>query len=338
MVTVGLDIAKTTVEAAYWHATRALPLGTFANTLPGWEQLRLAVEGAVGREASATVAVVLEPTGGYELACALWALEQPGWHVHRPNPAHVRQWAKSQGVRTKTDAQDALTLASYGAKTELPVWQPVASEVSALEQLLHRRDDVDALLHQERRRLEQLDLHPDAPPAVRASLERVLKALEEERAGLEEAIAEHLRQHAELRAAEQRLLSVPGIGARTVVPVLVTLARYHTLTRGQGDAKGLVAYVGLDPQLYQSGTSVWRPALISRQGNRRLRARLYMGALGALRGTNPVQAFYQRLVDRGKAKKVALVAAARKMVVWAWAVFTSGEAFNPAKLGHAVAP
>lgn len=337
MVTLGLDIAKTTIEAACWHAGRVLPLGSFANLPSGWEQLRAAVQ-SLDREdtgaAAEEVAVVLEPTGGYELACALWAHQQPGWHVHRPNPAHVRQWAKSQGIRAKTDAQDALALAQYGAKTELPVWQPLASEVSALEQLLHRRDDVDALLHQERRRREQLDLHPDAPPTVRASVKRLIQTLEDERAGLEQAIAEHLRQHADLHAAEQRLLTVPGIGPRNVVPLLVTLARYHTLTGGQGDAKGVVAYVGLDPQPHQSGTSVWRPALISRQGNRLLRARLYMGALGALRGANAVHAFYQRLVARGKAKKVALVAAARKLVVWAWAVFTSGEVFDPAKLVH----
>lgn len=56
-----------------------------------------------------------------------------------------------------------------------------------------------------------------------------------------------------------------------------------------------------------------------------------MGALGALRGANPVHAFYQRLIDRGKPKKLALVAAARKLLVWAWAVFTSGHAFDATK-------
>jgi transposase len=113
--------------------------------------------------------------------------------------------------------------------------------------------------------------------------------------------------------------------------LLVACERFHTLTGGQGNAKEMVAYVGLDPQPHESGTSVWRPALISRQGDRGLRARLYMGALGALRGENPVHAFSQRLVTRGKPKKVALVAAARKLLVWAWAVFTSGQVFDAAK-------
>jgi transposase len=59
-----------------------------------------------------------------------------------------------------------------------------------------------------------------------------------------------------------------------------------------------------------------------------------MGALGALRGDNPVRAFYQRVVQRGKPKKLALVAAARKLLVWAWAVFLSGQPFDTGKVGR----
>jgi transposase len=93
----------------------------------------------------------------------------------------------------------------------------------------------------------------------------------------------------------------------------------------------VVAYVGLDPHPHESGTSVLRHARMSRQADRLLRARLYMGALGTLRGDNPLHACYQRLVDRGKPKKLALLASARTLLVWAWAVFTSGRPFDAAK-------
>ena len=99
----------------------------------------------------------------------------------------------------------------------------------------------------------------------------------------------------------------------------------------------MVAYVGLDPQPHESGISVRRPARISRQGDRSLRARLYMGALGALRGDTPLHAFYQRLVDRGKPKKLALLAAARKLLVWAWAVFNSTQPFAASRTVKLVA-
>jgi len=336
MLTVGVDVAKATLEAALWQEGRAVRLGRFEQTAAGWGALRDAIVAqprpVMDREA---VAIVLEPTGGYELAVALWARQQSGWQVHRPNPARVRAWARSQGLRAKTDRQDALLLARFGASAQpaLSVWQPLTSEVSELEQLLRRRDDVKDLLERERRRQEQLGVRPDASTTVRVSVERLLKTLEDELADLERAITEHIQQHTQLQAAAVRLRTVPGVGARVALPLLVVCERFHALTGGEGDAKGVVAYVGLDPQLYESGVSVRRAAGISRKGDRLLRARLYMGALGALRGDNPVRAFYQRLVQRGKPKKLALVAAARKLLVWAWAVFLSGQPFDAGKVG-----
>lgn len=168
MLTVGVDSAKATLEATAWQQGRAVRLGTFAQTADGWAALRDAVvrlqrppTGCAGRGAADTdqepVALVLEPTGGYELAFALWARRQPGWQVHRPNPARVRAWAHSQGLRAKTDRQDAALLARFGASAQpaLAVWQPLASEVSELDQVLRRRDDVADALRRERQRHEQ---------------------------------------------------------------------------------------------------------------------------------------------------------------------------------------
>lgn len=300
------------------------------NRPAGWEQLERALRGRLSAEALATLEVVLEPTGGYELALALWA-SQRGWKVHQPNPARVREWARSQGRRAKTDRQDALVLAQYGAGRALPVWQPLPSEVSELEALLRRREDLAGLLQQERNRGQQVKVRPGMHQAVPKSLERVIGVLEEELAQIEQAIADHTARHAQMQQTCLLLRRVPGVGAKNVVPLFVLLARWQTLTGGQGSSRGLVALVGLDPQRYESGTRVSRRASISRQGDPRLRRSLYMGALGALRGDNPVRAFYQRLVGRGKAKKVALVAAMRKVLVWAWAVFHSGLPFDAAK-------
>jgi Transposase IS116/IS110/IS902 family len=116
-----------------------------------------------------------------------------------------------------------------------------------------------------------------------------------------------VQQHATLRTNKQRLLTVPGVGPRVALPLLVAGERSHALAgaqgTAQGTAKGVVAYVGLDPQPHESGASSWQRARISRPGDRSLRARLSMGALGALRGDNPVYAFYQRLVARGKPRQ-----------------------------------
>ncbi len=336
----GVAIAKATLEATAWREGRAVRLGTFAQTADGWVALRDAVVGLQGSPAVSAgrgpedadrepVALVREPTGGYELAFALWARRQPGWQVHRPNPA--RAWARRQGLRAKTDRQEALLFARFGAQPTLSVWQPLASAVSELDQGLRRRDEVADGLRRARQRHEQLGGRPAASRTVQASVERLLQTLENELADRERAMAEQVQRHATLQAAEQRLRRVPGVGARVALPLLVACERYHALAGGQGTAKGMVADGGLDPQPPASGVSVRHRALIARQGDRLLRARLYLGALGALRGENPLHAFYQRLVDRGKPKKLALIAAARKLLAWAWAVFSSGQPFDAAK-------
>lgn len=133
MFTIGVDIAKATLEAAAWHpgqTGQARRLGSFKQTSTGWTALRDAIAQLTASahpeptEAEGTeqepVAVVLEPTGGYELAFALWARQQPGWQVYRPHPARVRAWARSQGLRAKTDRQDALLLARFGFQRPAP--------------------------------------------------------------------------------------------------------------------------------------------------------------------------------------------------------------------------
>jgi len=331
MTSLGIDVSKDSLALALWQQGQVVTVASVPNTPEGWAQLPTRVRAPGGAGATTSVAVVLEPTGGYELGGALWA-HQHGWQVHRPNPRLVRDWAKGEGHRAKSDRLDAKVLARYGAKQQPPVWQPLLSHVSELEAWLRRRDDVTGLLQQERNRQQQITVRPGMHREVPASVERVIGVLEEELRQIEQAIADHLAQHPDLAQGRARLLTVPGLGQQNVLPVLVLLCRWQTLTAGQGESKGLVADAGLDPQPYESGTSVKKPAPISRMGERNVRRLLYMGALGATRGDNPARAFYQRLVGRGKAKKLALVAAARKILIWAWAVFQAGTVFDPAKL------
>ena len=90
-----------------------------------------------------------------------------------------------------------------------------------------------------------------------------------------------------------------------------------------------MAYTGLDPQTHESGTSVHKPARISRMGNDQMRRRLYLAAFGGVRAKHgPLREFYQRLVGRGKAKKLAITAAARKILTWAWAVYRTDTDFD----------
>lgn len=325
-VYVGIDMAAASFEAAVWQAGRTRRLGGFANTPAGLAACAQAVTGLAGE---ASVWLIVEPTGGYEQAWLNLALEA-GWRISRPNPRQVRHWIKGQGGRAKTDRLDADHLAAFGAQQQPPVWHPLPPAVQALDDLLARRADLEASLRQERNR-QASAARNGTHPAVAASLAAVLTALQAALTQVETAITQHLAQQPDLQAQVRLLRSVPGVGAKTVLPLLVLLTRWQVLTDGQGLAKSLVAYVGLDPQTAQSGTSLQGPGMISRMGNKAVRHWLFMSALGGKRGRNPLRAFFERLVGRGKPKKVALVACMRKILIWAWAVFRQQTPFDPTR-------
>lgn len=325
---VGIDMAKASLTAAAVWQTERVALGEFSNDTAGFTALASTVQAAQVRAGAEHVQWVVEPTGGYELPLVTFAHDQD-WSISLPNPRQVRQWAQGTGHRAKTDRQDALLLARFGAAQQPAPHRPLAIEVSELDSLLQRRQDLEQMIQQEKNRLGAMGGRPGIAAPVITNLEQVLQALQEALQAVEQAIADHQQQHDHLRNDAQRLLALPGIGRKIVLPLLVQLHRWQTLTAGQGTVKGFTAFVGLDPQPYESGSSVRKRSSISKMGNATLRRLLYMGALSAVHGQNPLQTFYQRLVGRGKAKKLVVVAAARKLLSWAWILFSRQADWNP---------
>ena len=327
---VGIDVAKATITVALWEDGAGLVLGTYPNSEAGITACVDEVRRAQQRTGAAAVQLALEPTAGYELRAARTLVEQ-GWEVCMVNPVQVRDWAKSQGRRAKTDAQDAVMLARFVAERPSRPWRPLPRPVSELDSLLRRQEDLADLLRQEVNRRSGLAARPGSAAAVTASVERVIAELERALASIKAAIQAQLVAYPDLQRQARQLRTVPGVGERNVLWLLVLLHRWHTLTSGAGRTKSLVAYVGLDPRPFESGTSVRRRATISRMGATHLRRRLFLGAFGGVRGKTALRQFYERLVGRGKPKFVALIAAARKLLVWAWAVFRTGSDFDPQK-------
>ncbi|MCZ7569058.1 MAG: IS110 family transposase [Ardenticatenaceae bacterium] len=332
---VGVDMSKATFQAAIWRSSAGQTLGEYGNRRPDFETFATRGHQIQQEEGYETVHLVVEPTGGYEQGLVAFAYDQ-GWRISLPNPRHVREWAKASGRRAKTDAQDTLLLAHFAAERQQPAQQPLPCEVRELDSLLKRRDALEAMPRQERNRPEAYQHHPHAHPGLAGSFERLITTLEEELRTVQDEIERHVQRHSPIAAHVGRLTQIPGIGPRTVPPLLVLLFRWHALTGGRRSAKRFIALTGLDPQPFQSGASVHKRTTISRLGDRAMRRRLSMAALGGLRGTNPFRDFYDRLVGRGKPKKVAPIAAARKLATWAWAVFASETDFDPARVAPAV--
>ncbi len=327
---IGTDVSLEYLDVAIATTpTLRTELGRFGNQQAGWEELAMQIKQIAESQQITTLHLVMEPTGGYEEGLLYFAYAQ-GWQVTRVNPLQVRRWASGQGVRAKTDRQDALVLAWYGATTHSSAQDPMDEGAAELDALLRRRTDLTQLQRAEKNRLGQAQRKPRTPHAVLQSLERTLHTLDAELQALEEAIKQLLKDRPYLQQQRNILRSSPAIGEKLSLELLVVCYHFAAYTQGQGTCKQLVAFVGLDPQPHQSGKSKDRSP-ISRQGNAHIRSQLYNGALGGIRGNNPLKSFYQRLLAGGKAKKLALVACARKVLTWVWAIFTSNTPFDASR-------
>src|SRR6185369_17290380 len=120
----GVDMSKRTFVGAVWVSGRAIELGKFDNNASGFQALHQALEQQQAQQHISQIHLVVEPTGGYELALVAFAYEQ-GWLVSLPNPKQVREWAKGIGKRAKTDRVDAQLLAQFAAERQPPAQPPL---------------------------------------------------------------------------------------------------------------------------------------------------------------------------------------------------------------------
>jgi len=308
MTTFGIDVSKATLDCLWLRdaQTRRIKTRVFKNTPAGHQALlQWAVKQT--REAVDSLHFVMEATGIYHEALAQ-ALYTAGARVSVVNPAHIKQYAHSFGRRSKTDKRDSLMIALYGATQQPRLWQPLAPEIRALQALIARLEAVEKDIQREENRLEKAEL-ASATEAVADSIRSVLGHLRAERRRLIELIEAHIDRHPDLKADRERLKSIPGVGP-VIARYMTALLRSHTFS----SASQAAAYLGLVPIHRESGSSVRARSRISKTGKASLRAKLYMAAVVAIQHNPDIQTHYQRLLQKGKSKMAALVAAMRKLV------------------------
>jgi len=330
---IGIDVSKNDLDVAFWQNDKSFFLGKYPNNQNGFQTIYQDVETKRQKYNADTVLVVMEPTGGYEQHFAYFSFNK-GWEVSLPNPGNVRSWIKGIGKRAKTDKQDAMLLARFGAVQQPLLWKPLPDDVAELESMLDRLDDLNEMLRSEQNRLESQQNRQVCHEVSQKSIQDNISYFEKQIKILDDAIKNHIDTHTHFKEQVKNLKTVPGVGNKISPHLLVAMHRFGVLTDGNGTNKAIVAYYGLDPQPHESGKSIYKRPSISRQGDRHIRHLLYMGALGGIRGNNPLQAFYQRLLGRGKKAKVAIVASARKIIVWCWAIFRQGCSFDFSRFGY----
>lgn len=253
--------------------------------------------------------IALEATGGYETPLAI-ALDDVHLPVVVANPRSVRRFAQAIQRLAKTDRIDARVLAQFAQMSEqVQPDRPALPDADRrrLKALEARRRQLVGLQTQEKNRLHQ------ATDEVKEGILTVLKCLSEQLRIVEGQIAEVVRDHPVWGEQDALQRSVPGIGATTSAVLVASLPELGRLNRQQ-----IAALVGVAPFHHDSGQHrgerhVWG-------GRASVRTVLYMATLSAVRFNPVLKGFYHRLLEKGKAKKVALVACMRKLLLMVNAV------------------
>ncbi len=306
-VFVGIDVAKAHLD-----------VGCFPKAL-GW-QVPNSQEGLVGLvsrlQELKPALIVLEASGGYEILPAA-ELSKAGLPVVVVNPRQVRDFAKAVGVLAKTDSLDANILARFAASVR-PELRPFPDEATRqLGDLVTRRKQLVGMLVAEKNREQS------SSGEVNAAIKRHIVWLEKELTDIDKSLENFLKNSPVWQEKNDLLRSCKGVGPVMAATLIADLPELGTL-----NGKQIAAIVGVAPLNHDSGTHKGYRHIFG--GRARVRTILYLAALSAVRFNQAIKEFYQRLLEKGKAKKVAIVACMRKLLVILNSLMKNSKKWDPA--------
>jgi transposase len=318
----GIDVSATTLDAMRVGADATIVVEQFPNTAAGHRRIRRWLAAGGG-----AVRVVVEATGVYHRALTRALAATAGVEVMVANPRAVAAFAQAVQPRTRTDRTMASVLCAYAQRMEFRPWQPPPAAAQQLQVVARRLGQLTAMQTEEKNRLHALTRSGDAPPAVLRDVRQELRALERRLSTLTREAQRLIDGASPLRRAYQHLTSIPGIAQTSAIHLLGELA----LLPPDLTVRQWVASAGLDVRVVQSGSSVHTRPRLSKVGNARIRAALYLPALTALQHEPHVRAFHQQLVARGKAPQQAVGAVMRKLLHAIYGMFKTDTAWNGAR-------
>ncbi|MCD4827909.1 MAG: IS110 family transposase [Candidatus Cloacimonetes bacterium] len=317
---IGLDVAKDTLAVALWQAEQPLAQSEFSNTKTGFRRLQRWLH----RRIKGPVHVCMEATGRYWEHVADFLVAQDDYTVSVVNPARIKKYAESQLSRNKTDRLDAAMIADFCRTQQPAAWTPPPPAVRELQTLVRHLQDLQADQQRQRNRLHALQYAAQPAPTVTTQLQQQIDFLAAQIAEVKRALQDHIDRHPDLKQARDLLETIQGIGPLTAAKLL---AEYGDMSQFS-DVRQVVAFAGLNPAHYHSGTSVRGKPAISKMGRPALRAALFMPAVVA-KSCNPrLAAFAARLEARGLRPMEIVVAVMRKLLHFAFGVLKSGRPYD----------
>ncbi|AUC15426.1 IS110 family transposase [Tenacibaculum sp. SZ-18] len=305
----GIDVSKDVLDV-YDHQGN---FHQFSNSIRGFKKLL--------KMTSYSSICVMESTGYYHVRLAYFLLEN-GVGVCVENPLKIKRYIQMNLSKIKTDKSDAKQIYNYALSQSPSLWKgesKVQQECLQIVRLLSvytkQRTQLKNKIHGE----EVLGI---PSKFVLRSLKKQLKSLNKEVVSLEELLT--LKVKEEHQKELSLLTSIPSIGSKTALALIVFTDGFQRFD----SAKELCSYAGITPIIRESGSSIKGKPRISKIGNTKLRNLLFMCSFNAYKYNKACKALYQRLVAKGKSKKLALIAVCNKLLKQAFAIVKSGLPYD----------
>ena len=265
--------------------------------------------------------VVMEATGYYHYRLAQF-LYKNGVIVSVVNPLSIKRFIQMKLAKVKTDKSDAKAICEYALINEVPLYNALTDTQSECLQLFRL---LDTYLKQ--RTATKNKIHGEAVLGIPSkfvyrSLIRNKKQLNKEVVAIESKILSLVKEDQQEQLT--LLTSIPGIGQKTALFLIVVTDGFSKFE----NASQLCSYVGITPTIRESGSSVRGRARISKVGNRKLRNLLFLCSFNACKHNKACKEVYERIVNKGKSKKLALIAVANKLLKQSFAIAKSGRPYD----------
>ena len=309
----GIDISKKTFDVSFLNKKKKWTHKVYKNTTKGFKKFCKTLK--------KDSIIVMEATGTYYLPLASYLYDK-NYKVSVVNPLVIKRFTQMRMIRAKTDKADSRAIAEYGSSQELTYWEPNEKVIYRLRQINTLLDGYTKQKTMNTNQLEAFKSSGIIDETVLESLERSVEYLKKEITLLEK----EMKKLAEENYPEtmELLQSIPSIGLKTATMLLVITNNFTKFE----NYKQLISYIGFSPRIYTSGTSVKGKGKISKIGNPRARRILYICSLSAKRWNKQAIIMNERLLEKGKHKRVIRVAIANKIVKQAFAIVMSGKMYD----------
>jgi transposase len=325
--TVGIDISYKTFDARFGtidtqQNTNISQAKSFKNSPAGFTLFLKWLKSFILPQ-DIHLVFVMEATGVYYEHLAHFLLEH-GYQVAVVLPNKIRNYAKSLESKSKTDPIDAATITRFGLERQLVVWTPPSESLKTLRDLCREYHTLKANCTQIKNQLHALksSFKPHRESFKRKSL--LLKFLQRQITLIQKELRSLVKSDPPLAQHLKQIKTAKGLGEITILTVLAETRCFQLIS----NHKQLTSYAGLDIVFNDSGMKKGKSS-ISKKGNTFIRKAIFMPALSACRANPQLKAFYQRLLAKGKNKKLAIIAVARKLLLLIYTLWKSNSVFIP---------